>query len=386
MVGPTRGIAKKFLEDYPNITIDIEETPGNDHQTKIKLDASSDRLPDIFNYWRMDPVFGLDQIVDAGKIADLTEWTKTDPFFKELDDEAAWRTASRKGKVYGLPLTMFFVQFLANKDVLERGGVPQAPNTWDELVAAMKTLKAKGELPWGASIKGDSHGGRIYNQIYNRTVGNDRAMKIHAGEEPYAIPESIKAAGLLRDLTAGFLPEDAIAIDNPAAMAKYVNTGKAGFVLCGSFDTATIKPEIQDKMLILEFPLVPGGFQTEKNVEKDLTGLWYLNAKSFSDADKGPVVKELAKRFSSREAGKIYAEQAQQPIPMLGVNIDETKVGRVATTGLKLALQRPQNRWIPSMMKPDARAKFDPLVGEYLNGKYTPEEFVQNVNKALSGA
>ena len=144
MVGPTRGIAKKFLEDYPNITIDIEETPGNDHQTKIKLDASSDRLPDIFNYWRMDPVFGLDQIVDAGKIADLTEWTKTDPFFKELDDEAAWRTASRKGKVYGLPLTMFFVQFLANKDVLERGGVPQAPNTWDELVAAMKTLKAKG--------------------------------------------------------------------------------------------------------------------------------------------------------------------------------------------------------------------------------------------------
>ena len=196
-------------------------------------------------------------------------------------------------------------------------------------------------MPWGASIKGDSHGGRIYNQIYNRTVGNDRAMKIHAGEEPYAIPESIKAAGLLRDLTAGFLPEDAIAIDNPAAMAKYVNTGKAGFVLCGSFDTATIKPEIQDKMLILEFPLVPGGFQTEKNVEKDLTGLWYLNAKSFSDADKGPVVKELAKRFSSREAGKIYAEQAQQPIPMLGVNIDETKVGRVATTGLKLALRVP---------------------------------------------
>ena len=79
---PDTGYPQEVPGDYPDVTIEIEESPGNGYQTKIKLDASSDRLPDVFNYWRMNPAFGLDQIVDAGKVADISEWTKTDPFFK----------------------------------------------------------------------------------------------------------------------------------------------------------------------------------------------------------------------------------------------------------------------------------------------------------------
>ncbi len=381
----SRSICAKFMADFPNITVEQEETAGNDHQTKIKLDASSDRLPDAFTYWRLDPVFGLDQIVNAGKIADLTDWTKTDPYFKDLFDDGAWKTASLSGKVYGVPRTMFYVQFVANKEVLDRAGV-KLPSTWDELVAAVQTLSTKGELPWGANNKLDSHAQRIYNQVINRMVGNARALNMHAGKEPYNVPEIVNAAKLLQTLVIGKMPPDASALDQQAVIAKYINTGKAAFVIDGSFEIPLLDKAVQEKMVVLEFPLVPGGSQTEKNVERDLTNLVYVNGKSWSDPDRQPVVKELIKRFTSRDAGKRYSEEAQQPVPMRGVSLDPAKVGHLAVEGQKLAVERPQNKWIPSVMSPDVRAKYDPIVAEFLGGKYTPEKFVEETGKILMGA
>src|SRR5271167_774639 len=157
MAKVVHGIIDDFTHDYPTITVKIEETPGNDHQTKIKLDASSDRLPDLFNYWRLDPGFGLDQIARAGKLADLTAWTHNDPFFNGLYDAYSWRTATLDEKVWGVPINMFYVEFLANKTVFDRAGVA-IPTDWPSLLDAVKALKAKGELPWAISIGKDSEG------------------------------------------------------------------------------------------------------------------------------------------------------------------------------------------------------------------------------------
>jgi ABC-type glycerol-3-phosphate transport system substrate-binding protein len=382
MAAPTRTILKKFGEDYPNVTLEIEESPGNDHQTKIKLDASSDRIPDIFNYWRMDPAFGLDQIVDAGKVADLSEWTKSDAFFKDLFDDSAWRTSSRNNKVYGIPTLMFFVQFIANKDVLDRAGV-KPPATYEELLAGVKALKSKGELPWGMAAKNGGHGIRGYNYVFNRMLGNQRALNMHAGKEPYNVPEALKAAQRMQELFIGNIPEDAIALDENAILAKYINTGKAAFVIDGSWENANITKEIQEKMLVLEFPLVPGGAEKEKAVEKDLTNLWYVSAKSWADADKQSVIKELIKRLSSRDAGKLYAEVGQQPIPMRGTVVDPAKVGKLAEASQKLAQERPGNKYIPTVMSPDVSAKFGPLVAEFFNGKYPPDKFVEEMAKVV---
>ena len=93
MAKVVRAVLGEFTADFPTISVAVEETPGNDHQTKIKLDASSDRMPDVFNYWRLDPGFGLDQIARAGKLADLTDWTKSDPAFQNLFDDYSWKTS-----------------------------------------------------------------------------------------------------------------------------------------------------------------------------------------------------------------------------------------------------------------------------------------------------
>jgi raffinose/stachyose/melibiose transport system substrate-binding protein len=375
MAKAVRTVLDGFTRDYPTISISIEETPGNDHQTKIKLDASADRMPDLFNYWRLDPGFGLDQVARAGKVGDLTAWTKSDPFFTGLFDDYSWRTAALDGKVYGIPAVMFHVMFLANKAVFDRAGVP-LPTDWASLVSAVKALSAKGELPWAISIGNDSQGGRIYNYVVNRMVGNPRALRMHSGQEPIAVPEMVAAATLLRELVVGHTAADAISINNDAVYAKYVNAGRGALIIDGSWITPNIKPEIQETIVLLRFPSVPGGAQTEGNIERDLTGLWYTGAKPMRDDERRPFIQELLRRLSSRAAAKIYAEQAKQPVPHLGVAIDPAQVGRIPQEAQAMALAAPANKWIPSVMKPAQRSKFEPLLGEFLSGNHTPEVFV----------
>lgn len=375
MAKVVRAVLAEFTADYPTISVAVEETPGNDHQTKIKLDASSDRMPDVFNYWRLDPGFGLDQVARAGKLADLTDWTKSDPAFQALFDDYSWRTASLDGKVYGVPVVMFYVQFLANRAVFDRAGVP-LPTDWPSLLAAVRALKAKGDLPWAISIGNDSQGGRIYNYVVNRMVGNPRALRMHSGLEPINVPEMVTAATMLHDLVVGFTPADAISINNDAVYAKYVNAGRGALVIDGSWITPNLRKEVQDTMEVLSFPLLPGGAQTETNVERDLTSLWYAGAKPMRDDARRPYIQELIRRLSSRAAEKRYAEEAQQPIPALGVDLDPTKIVRIARTAQALALSMPANKWIPSVMKPAQRSKFEPLLGEFLAGDHPPAAFV----------
>jgi len=383
MTQPVRAIIDQYRKDYPNVTIAVEESPGDAQMTRIKLDASSDRLPDVFNYWRLDPGFGLDQIAHAGKLADLTAWTHADPFFTGLYDAYSWRTATLDGKVYGIPINMFYVEFLANKTVFDRAGVA-VPTDWPSLLAAVKGLKAKGEIPWAISIGKDSEGGRIYNAVVNRMVGNPRALRMHAGTEPINVPEMVRAAELLAELVVGNVPQDAIAIGNDSVYAKYVNNNRGGLIMDGSWVTPVIKPEIQANMVVLSFPLIPGGTETQQSAERDLTSLWYVSAKAMADADRRPYVQELVRRLSSRAAEKTYAEEGRQPIAALGVQVDPAKYGRLAWAAQTQALNTPADKWIPSVMTPTRRAQFEPLLGEFLSGKYEPKVFVANLGQIFS--
>jgi raffinose/stachyose/melibiose transport system substrate-binding protein len=375
----------QFKKDYPNVTIEVEESPGNDHLTKIKLDAVSDRLPDFFNYWRLDPGFGLDEIARAGKVADLTDWVKDDPFFKDLFDDSAWKTATLDGKTYGIPGTMFYTAIYANKEVLDKAGVA-VPATWDEWISTVKTLKSKGVLPFGISVKGDSQGVRAFDYVFSNALGNDRVRDMILGKESFNHPDTLKAAQMVKDLLIGNVPEDAIAIANDVAVSKYLNTGKAAFFIDNSSSLSGIKPEIQDKLVQMKFPLIPGGAQKTQNYEKDLTQLFYMGSKAWNDKDKRPFLEELLKRFASREQAKIYAEAGQQTVPQLNMNIDPQKFGRLATDGLKLAQSAPGNKWLPSYMSPDQRAKFEPLISSFLAGEMAPDKFVQEMDKIFAKA
>lgn len=369
-------IVKQFEADYPNVTIKLEETPGYDHQTKIQMDASSDRMPDVFNYWRLDPAYGLDKMARAGLVADLSDFTAD---FKDLFDKGSWDTATLDGTVYGVPSTMFYIHILANKEVFDKAGA-KIPETWDELLDANEKLKAAGFIPWGSSIKGD-HGVRIFDYVFSRYLTNDRALNMFAGNEPIDVPEVLEAAKLLEQLVVGNIPQDSNAIDGDAVYAKYINAGKAGLIIDGSFNIDNVNADMMDKMEVIEFPLIPGGAQEEKAVEKDLTALIYASSKSWDDEEKRPYIEEFIKRLTNRDAGKMLAEDALLPVPHQGLDIDEEKLGRVVTKAQEIANSRPANRWLPKVMDADKRSVWEPMLTQFLNGDMTPEDFVKKMHE-----
>ena len=155
-----------------------------------------------------------------------------------------------------------------------------------------------------------------------------------------------------------------------------MNSGRGALASDGSWVTPTISKEVLDTIVVLQFPLLPGGAQTEKNVERDLTSLWYLGAKPMRDEARRPYIQELARHLSIPRAAETQcAELGQQPIPALGVTVDESKIGRVALEAQDDGVASPIT-WIPTVMKPAQRTKFEPLLGEFLSGNYTPEAFV----------
>jgi raffinose/stachyose/melibiose transport system substrate-binding protein len=318
--------------------------------------------------------------VDAGRIADLTEWAQNDPAFEGLFDDSSWRTATRDDAIRGIPFQMFYVYFGANPTVFQRAGV-ELPETWEELVAATDALKAAGEIPWGISIGRDSQGGRIFNFVVNRLVGNDRALAMFRGEEPINVPEMVEAATLVQQLVVGKTPEDAIAIDNNTAYAKYVNADRGAMWVDGSFAIGQLSPELQAKVVPLDFPFVPNGAETEPRVERDLTSLWYVNARSYEDEGKRPYIQELIRRLTSVDAAKRYAEEAKVPVPNQGVDIDPAAVGPTAAVAQEKALAAPANKWIPTVMTPDERNQFEPLLSEFLAGRHEPEAFVERLGQ-----
>ena len=367
----------EYLEEHPNVSINIEEAPGYDLQTKIQLDATSNNLPDVFSYWVPDPAYGLDQMIEAGLLADLTEFT-SEPSLKELFGDDAWGTASIDGKVYGVPLVEYYMFILANKEIFEKAGA-KIPETWEELLDAEEKLKAAGYIPWGSSVQSD-HGQRLFNYVFSRILTSERALNMLAGNEPMNVPEAYDAAEKLKELVVGNIPKDANAIDHVAMYERYINTEQAALLIDVIFRIESIAPELREKMVPIEFPLIPGGAETEKRVEKDLTQLLYVSAKSWDDPEKRPYIESFIKKLTSRDAAKAYAEEAKYPIPHQGVDIDPDKVGELAYKTLQMAQAVRGNKWLPTVMQPEKRERWLPMLEEFLVGGSTPEEFVNQMH------
>jgi len=367
----------EYLEEHPNVSINIEEAPGYDFQTKIQLDASSNNLPDVFSYWRTDPAYGLDQMIEAGLIADLTEFT-SEPSIQEIFDDGAWQTASLDGKVYGVPLIGYYIYIVANKEIFEKAGV-EIPETWEELLDAQEKIKAAGYIPWGSSVKSD-HGQRLFNYVFTRVLTKERALNMFAGNEPLNVPEAYDAAEKLKELVVGNIPKDANAIDHNAMVERYINTEEAALVIDLNARIESIAPEIREKMVPIEFPLIPGGAESEKSVEKDLTQLVYVNANSWDDPEKRPYIEELIKKLTNRDAGKAYAEEGKNPIPHLGVDIDPDKVGELAYKTLQMAQATHGSKGLFNSMQPEKRERWLPMLEYFLMGGSTPEEFINQMH------
>jgi ABC-type glycerol-3-phosphate transport system substrate-binding protein len=128
-----------FAKKHPGVTVEFVAQPFENYYTLLGAAIQAGKGPDVmlFNGGgqlrdRADAVLALDQYVAADK-----------------DRLAGWDAFSKDGKIYAAPITLQGHPIYYNKDILRQAGVDaeKPPATWDALLSACATIKAKTRLP-----------------------------------------------------------------------------------------------------------------------------------------------------------------------------------------------------------------------------------------------
>ena len=371
-------LISQFEAQHPNVTIEEQTSQATALQQVVQLAFASQDVPDVFNFWRPQPAFNMDKYIASGQLADLTDLAN-EPDVKSVFPDSSWQTATVDGKVWGLPLYNFAVPLVVNKKVFAAAGVP-LPQTWADLKAAVPALKAAGYIPWTLSTQdAQQSDDRLLDYVLDRAIGNDGALALFRGERSFTDPAILQVLDEYLSISSGFGPDDAAALDNNAAIAKYFNTGRSAMLLTNSGYLPSIDKEAAKDMTVIPFPTMPGGAQTDPHIEKDLTTLMYASAASMRDESKGPVIRDFLKFVTSPEAQKMFADQS---ILVAAVNVqpDTAKTGELFAEVQEQTSSLEGDKWLGNGRTPSQQQAFYPLMAEAWTGAFTAQQFAERLD------
>jgi xylobiose transport system substrate-binding protein len=262
----TNKVEKQIVDTYnrtATVKAVLDTIPGADYQQKLQTIINTKQAPDVFFNWGGGSI---QPFVKAGLLLPLDDMIKADPGLRSNFLPSVFDTAVVDGKAYGVPMRGTQpVLLFNNAKVLREAGLT-APKTWDDLLAAVRTLKAKGVTP--IALGGGDQWPTLmwFEYLYDRVAGPDLFRQDLAGDKAgWESADSKKALGMLKQLIdAGAFGRNFDSVKftdggSPALLAK----GKAGFELMGSWEYSTVQDAspafAKSDLGWSAFPTVPGG-------------------------------------------------------------------------------------------------------------------------------
>lgn len=146
-----------FKEAHPNIEVKFRATYESyeDATNTILREAVAGNLPDV----TMQGLNRQAPLIDKGIAQSLEPFIAAEADFeKDGYHEAMLSLSTFNDTVFGLPFSISLPVGYYNMDILRAGGIEELPTTWDEVIAACKTMKANGidnPIFWGWNITGN---------------------------------------------------------------------------------------------------------------------------------------------------------------------------------------------------------------------------------------
>lgn len=135
-------VARAYEASHPGVKIEMQFLENEAYKAKLPTILQSKDRPNIIYSWAGGV---LKTQIEAGVLDDITDQVKG---YSDSLTPAALAAFTSNGRVYGLPIALSQVGFLCNKELMAKAKVdPAAIKTWDDLLAAVKTLKAAGVTP-----------------------------------------------------------------------------------------------------------------------------------------------------------------------------------------------------------------------------------------------
>jgi raffinose/stachyose/melibiose transport system substrate-binding protein len=217
--------------------------------------------PDIYQQW------GGGQLatqVKAGKVGNIDKLVK--PWISLLGGAAAgWQVG---GVQYGIPYNLGVVGFWYNKALFKQAGISAPPDSWPDLFADVKKLKAAGITPIAIGSK-DRWPDAFYWDYLAVRLCSKQTLQQSAVDYKFTDPCWVRAGVLTKQLLdaqpfqEGFLATPAQ--QGAASSAGLIGNGKAAMELQGHWDEGTMNAltpsgkGLGKDLGWFPFPSVPGG-------------------------------------------------------------------------------------------------------------------------------
>ena len=183
-----------FQAAHPNIEVKFRATYESyeDATNTVLREAVAGNLPDV----SMQGLNRQAPLVSKGIAQSLAPFIAAEADF-ETDGyhEAMLSLSTFDDEVYGLPFSISLPVGYYNMDILRSGGIEKLPTTWDEVIAACKTMKANGidnPIFWGWNITG--------NWFVQALLWSQDKAIVEGGRVTMDSPEALVALEQMRDI------------------------------------------------------------------------------------------------------------------------------------------------------------------------------------------
>ncbi|MET3450545.1 MULTISPECIES: extracellular solute-binding protein [Curtobacterium] len=144
-------VKKEYEKDNPGKKVELVpiQAQENDYYTKLALmNKAPATAPDVM----YEDTFLIKADAQAGYLLPLDKYTAKWKDWSQFYDNAKQAGEGVDGKTYGIPMGTDTRALWYNKDIFKKVGlpVPWQPKTWDDVLAAAKTIKEKdpGVIPF----------------------------------------------------------------------------------------------------------------------------------------------------------------------------------------------------------------------------------------------
>ena len=313
--------AEKFMEEHPNVTIEIQAVASNDIYTRLAAMATSpDELPTMF-FTSADQI---PTLYDLGLTEDLNNYM-TD------EDKALWtdgviESGTINGDLTYIPVSLQPTDIIYRIDRFEEAGL-EIPTTWDEFIECAKALTkdtdGDGVIDqWGFGMVGsnDSSGqsrfmSYLWSNGYECAYEEDGEWKTDIA----ATPEFIDVFSKWTSMNADGLVPIGITEVNYSTAANYFAMGYTSMFLTGPNALGVAyssNPDLRGKL---------GSFKIPGEYSGTMLGAeGYAISSYASDAEK-QAAYEFIKFFATADteykfwqsSGKIPAVKAGQSVEFI---------------------------------------------------------------------
>ncbi|RBW70792.1 ABC transporter substrate-binding protein [Bacillus taeanensis] len=372
---------QKFMEENPDITINLQGTDQKEHIKKIKMMAQSDTLPDIF--WMLPA--SAKELEEAGMLLDLTDFLNNNSEIVEKFHTNMLDTYKLDGSQFGLPYQPLVTGLWYNKALFEKYKV-ELPETYADLIEAVKTFEENDVVSIAKGSK-DPYSVWAFLTMLSRYGYFDKIDQVLAGEESYNNEDFVKfyeKIAELRDL--GAFPDNVSTLNYFQAVEMF-SSGQAAMLDAGVWETKRFEESAMANDVGFWWgPTFSDGVGNQQITSIVPAAPLVVNKKVEDNDAKYEAVMKFLNFYYSEDGAQIMLDNQVPPMIKFEGEIDEEKHPVFA----KVVEQMNKPDWESQPNQPDlivsepvANAMYDSIYG-VINGIYTPEQAVDVVAKKIS--